>query len=208
MQPSAPLLSSLLDCIVTTPRLHARWLNTLSFMENIGARKINASLPLTSVCVNMLKHAAEEARHAYYLKKQLEHFPEYSCPNYETNFLLGGSASKGYMMRLDWQVSRLLKQHFHYTSTQLKSRAYVWVTALVERRALTLYQLYQSILKTHLSPVQVKSILAEEIGHLTEMEFNLAAEKHNHDFVQEVEAAEERLYQNFIACLAQQIFPS
>ena len=51
---------------------HAKWLNTLSFLENCGARKIAACEHPTLVKEEMLKHAAEEFRHAHHLKRQID----------------------------------------------------------------------------------------------------------------------------------------
>jgi hypothetical protein len=65
-------LESLLTQIVSDDLVHSKFLNTLSLQENIGARKISASeSPETTTCM-VLKHAAEEHRHAFYLKKQIE----------------------------------------------------------------------------------------------------------------------------------------
>lgn len=61
--------SQLLLEIVSDNDKHGRWLNTLSLMENSGARKISASEHKKEVTLIILKHAAEEHRHAYYLKK-------------------------------------------------------------------------------------------------------------------------------------------
>ena len=68
--------------IVADNMLHARWLNTLSLMENTGARKISASEDPATVTYIILKHAAEEHRHAFYLKKQIEKVADKSCPTY------------------------------------------------------------------------------------------------------------------------------
>ena len=65
-------LNELLPLIINDNQLHAKWLNTLSLMENTGARKISASEDPLTVTYIVLKHAAEEHRHAFYLKKQIE----------------------------------------------------------------------------------------------------------------------------------------
>jgi hypothetical protein len=72
-------LNTLLPNIIADNELHARWLNTLSLMENTGARKISASEDPTTVTYIILKHAAEEHRHAFYLKKQIEKTGEAFC---------------------------------------------------------------------------------------------------------------------------------
>jgi CO/xanthine dehydrogenase FAD-binding subunit len=62
----------LLKRIVQEGSTHAKWLNTLSFMENAGARKISKCEHPVLVTQIQLKHAAEEHRHAYYLKNRSE----------------------------------------------------------------------------------------------------------------------------------------
>jgi bacterioferritin (cytochrome b1) len=80
-------LSNLLYLIIADNDLHARWLNTLSLMENTGARKISASEDPLTVTYLILKHAAEEHRHAFYLKKQIEKIGKDVCPNYAPQHL-------------------------------------------------------------------------------------------------------------------------
>ena len=69
-------IGKLIGPIVKDPLLHGLWLNTLSYLENCGARMIAACEHPTLVKEEMLKHAAEEFRHAFYLKKQLARIGE------------------------------------------------------------------------------------------------------------------------------------
>ena len=75
-------LYNLLEKIVQHNESHAKWLNTLSYMENAGARKISACEHPSDVNLIQLKHAAEEHRHAYYLKKQILRVNSKICENY------------------------------------------------------------------------------------------------------------------------------
>jgi bacterioferritin (cytochrome b1) len=75
---------NLLEKIVQHHETHAKWLNTLSFMENAGARKISACEHPTEVSLIQLKHAAEEHRHAYYLKKQILKISSEFCKTYNS----------------------------------------------------------------------------------------------------------------------------
>ncbi|MGZ3633296.1 MAG: hypothetical protein ACXU9U_03630 [Parachlamydiaceae bacterium] len=61
----------LISTILANDYLHAKWINTLSYLENCGARMIAACEHPTLVKEEMLKHAAEEFRHAHHLKRQL-----------------------------------------------------------------------------------------------------------------------------------------
>ncbi|REJ80385.1 MAG: hypothetical protein DWQ44_07420 [Bacteroidetes bacterium] len=159
----------LLESIVIDKRLHSKWLNTLSMMENTGARKISASEHPVRVNETILKHAAEEARHAYYLKKQIRKIDPDGCPTYEFRYLLAPIQSYHYLQSLDVLSSRYLKENFQLENYALKYASYLFVTYAIEMRADSLYPAYQKILDKFEHPVNVKSIIAEEAGHLEEM---------------------------------------
>ena len=161
-------IGKLIGPIVKDPLLHGLWLNTLSYLENCGARMIAACEHPTLVKEEMLKHAAEEFRHAFYLKKQLARIGE-SYEDYRRAHLLGAWSGYHYLSKLDLQTSRYL-QSFGLSQPQIKQLAYLLVTYAIELRAGELYPIYQSALKQSRSKVQVQSILLEEKEHLREME--------------------------------------
>src|SRR6201994_1603895 len=103
-------LNTILPVIIANNELHARWLNTLSLMENTGARKISASEDPVTVTYIILKHAAEEHRHAFYLKKQIEKAGAAFCPTYADEYLEAPNYSKYYLNVLDVEVCRYLKK--------------------------------------------------------------------------------------------------
>lgn len=162
-------LTTILEKIVINNHLHAKWLNTLSFMENAGARKISASEHKEEVTLLVLKHAAEEHRHAFYLKKQLSKLTEDTCKTYTRAELLAPNYTRFYLNTLDVLVCKYLKKHFDLTGSELKFAAYLFVTYAIEVRADELYPIYQEILTKTGSKVTVKSIILEEEGHLEEM---------------------------------------
>jgi hypothetical protein len=162
-------LSTLLPKIIADNQLHARWLNTLSLMENTGARKISASEDPVTVTYIILKHAAEEHRHAFYLKKQIEKAGKDLCPTYSTEYLVAPADSKYYLHQLDIDVCRYLKKELGLTGAELRFAAYLLVTYAIEVRADELYPVYQDALDAAGSKVNVKSIILEEEGHLEEM---------------------------------------
>ncbi|KQR67524.1 hypothetical protein [Pedobacter sp. Leaf176] len=163
------MLDSVLNLIVSDNILHAKWLNTLSFMENAGAKKISASEHKTNVNLIILKHAAEEHRHAYYLKKQISKVNDELCKTYTNEELLCPNHTKYYLHALDIAVCRYLKDKFDLSGYDLKFAAYLYVTYAIEVRADELYPVYQTILDEVKSKVNVKSIILEEEGHLEEM---------------------------------------
>ena len=161
--------SQLLTKIVSDSDKHARWLNTLSLMENSGARKISASEHKKDVTLIILKHAAEEHRHAYYLKKQISKLNLDACPTYADQYLLASSDSRYYLNLLDVLVCKYLKSTLQLSGNDLKFAAYLLVTYAIEVRADELYPIYQNVLDQASSKVNVKSIILEEEGHLEEM---------------------------------------
>jgi hypothetical protein len=162
-------LNTILPTIIANNELHARWLNTLSLMENTGARKISASEDPVTVTYIILKHAAEEHRHAFYLKKQIEKSGEGLCPTYADEYLVAPACSKYYLNMLDVEVSRYLKKELQLSGRELRFAAYLLVTYAIEVRADELYPIYQEALDNAGSRVNVKSIILEEEGHLEEM---------------------------------------
>lgn len=162
-------LAQLLPSIIADNSLHARWLNTLSLMENTGARKISACEDPVTVNYIILKHAAEEHRHAFYLKKQIDKAAKDVCPTYAPEYLVAPDSSRNYLNKLDIDVCRYLKDNLGLNGKQLRFAAYLLVTYAIEVRADELYPVYQQALDDAGSKVNVKSIILEEEGHLEEM---------------------------------------
>ncbi len=160
---------NLLQQIVAQPELHAMWLNTLSMMENCGARKISASEHTQNVDLIVLKHAAEEARHAYYLKSQIAKTGFKGCETYQPASLLSPVQSFQYLHRLDASISRYLKEKCKLNGNELKYGSYLLVTYAIEVRADELYPIYERVLKEKSSPITMRMIIVEEKGHLEEM---------------------------------------
>ncbi len=168
-------LKELLDVIVPSDELHAKWLNSLSMMENTGARKISKFEDPVYTTEMILKHAAEEARHAWYLKKQINKLEGMTCPDYSYPYLLAPVESHHYLNMLDVEACRYLKNNLQLQGRALKHGAYLLVTYAIEVRADMLYGVYQDALTRFNSKVNVKSIILEEEGHLAEMERMLVA---------------------------------
>ncbi|RZK50312.1 MAG: hypothetical protein EOO87_19365 [Pedobacter sp.] len=199
-------MTSVLEKIVDDNLLHSKWLNTLSYMENAGAKKISASEHKEEVTLLILKHAAEEHRHAYYLKKQLAKLDETVCKTYTNAELLAPNHTKYYLNTLDVQVCRYLKDQFKLSGYDLKFTAYLFVTYAIEVRADELYPIYQEILSAKESRVTVKSIILEEEGHLEEMlnqlrEFSPDWEKH----AQEIIKIEQQMFNDWMIGLEKEI---
>jgi len=198
-------LHTILPQIIADNQLHARWLNTLSLMENTGARKISASEDPATVTYIILKHAAEEHRHAFYLKKQIEKTGK-ELPTYATEYLIAPAYSKYYLNQLDIDVCRYLKRELNLIGAELRFAAYLLVTYAIEVRADELYPIYQNALEEVGSKVNVKSIILEEEGHLEEMINQL--QKFSPDWeghAQKAVEMETRLFNDWVGNLSAEV---
>lgn len=198
-------IEQLLTTIVASNQLHAKWLNTLSFLENCGARKIAACEHPTLVKEEMLKHAAEEFRHAHHLKRQIERVSSNSMDTYSLSFMFGGTATLHYLTALDLKASRYLK-NLGLSKHSIKEAAYLLVTYAIELRAEELYPIYDTVLRKAGSRVAVKSILLEEKEHLNEMKEGLKQLPSGFAHAEYVCAIESNLCKAWLDEVAKNIF--
>ncbi|BAE81066.1 hypothetical protein CF0294 [Chlamydia felis Fe/C-56] len=192
---------SILKHIVLRDDLHSKWINTLSFLENCGAKKISASEHPTQVKREVLKHAAEEFRHAFYLKTQISRISDQPFLDYSLNRMLGSYGIKYYLHLLDLRTCKVLQNQYHLSGQTLKTTAYVLVTSAIEMRAAELYPIYHNILKKSGSAITIKSIILEEQEHLAEMESELATIPHAKELLSYACEFESALCLNFLSHL-------
>ena len=195
-------LSKIVNKIIVSDEKHAKWLNSLSMMENTGARKISKYEHPVYTNIVVLKHAAEEARHAYYLKRQIDKLIPDSCPDYSYPYLLAPIESYHYLQMLDVEACRYLKNKMNLEGRALKHGAYLLVTYAIEVRADMLYGIYQEALTKHASKVNVKSIIVEEEGHLEEMQKMLEVfDPKWEELAADMCAVENKLFETWISAI-------
>jgi len=150
---------SLLARIVPDAPRHARMLNTLSMLEHIGSHKIMSTQHAADIDQATLKHVAEEAQHAYFMKRQAEKAAERPL-EYVAADLLAPAAARMYFQRLESAMVRTLAR-------QRSARAvYLYMSMIVEFRALWFYGLYQQALQRARHAMSLKRVLGEEQNHL------------------------------------------
>ncbi|QNL52575.1 hypothetical protein H8S90_17375 [Olivibacter sp. SDN3] len=203
-------MKNLFEKIIPNNYLHAKFLNTLSLMENTGARKISASEDTSTTTLMVLKHAAEEHRHAFYLKKQMLKLQQGLYNNtYTEQELLAPVASRQYLHKLDVSTSRYLKNNMKISGKALRFGAYLFVTYAIEVRADKLYPCYQTMLTRLSSKVNVKSIILEEQGHLEEMVTQLRSFSSRwEDHAQYILAIESSLFKEWLKSLEHEVYVS
>ena len=149
------------------PSAHARFLNTLSLMEHVGSRKIMSSQISRDLGGDTLRHLAEETRHAYFFKRAAEKLARRPL-GYATDETLAGAAARGYMERLDASITDELG------GRPPNALPYLYMSLIVELRAVWFYRLYQEMLAEQKQGMSLKSVLAEEELHLDAMLARLA----------------------------------
>jgi len=197
--PSDNCLEGLISQIVADPALHARWLNTFSYLEYVGFRKILKSQRAEVLTAAILTHACEEGRHALGLKKLAVKLGGAGFDSYAPQVLLCGEEAEAYFQDLD----QFCDEAFADRSADERVRlAYGYVTWLVERRALDVYGLYKDALGDSEIARKLSSLLAEETKHLSDIEALLqAADPAFSTRSKEFEAVENSLYEVFLAAL-------
>jgi hypothetical protein len=150
---------SLLARIVADAPRHARLVNTLSLLEHMGSHKIMATQHAADIDQPTLKHVAEEAHHAYFMKRQAEKTAQRPM-EYVASDLLAPAAARLYFQRLEAAMTKALA---HERSPRA---VYLYMSMIVEFRALWFYGLYQQVLQRARHALSLKRVLGEEQNHL------------------------------------------
>ena len=196
-------LESLIGAVVADPALHARWLNTFSYLEYVGFRKIVKSQRAEVLTAAILGHACEEGRHALGLKKLAIKLGGARFDSYAPEALLCGEEAEAYFQDLDQACAEAFAGRSEAERGKL---TYGYVTWLVERRALDVYGIYKKALGDSDVARKLGGLLAEETKHLADVEALLhIGDPEFSTRSKEFEAVEAALYQNFIDALTREL---
>ena len=157
----APTSAMLAGFIADKPT-HARFMNTLSMLEHMGSHKIMATQHGPAIDQPTLKHLAEETRHAFFFKRHANREAG-RVLEYNAADMIAPLAARRYFQRLEAEMVRAFPAGTHPRAL------YLTMSMIVEFRAVWGYRLYQAALVCAGNIVSLKSLLAEESGHLTDM---------------------------------------
>lgn len=181
-----------LTALVQNPKDHARFMNMLSMLEHMGSRKIMVSQmdDPANMTEEMLSHLAEEARHAYFFKRQARRIAggQIDVEGFFEGNTMCRVPALMYFGRLDAGISKSVPE----------KQAYPWVSLIIELRACWLYGIYQEVLDQSDLKLSLKPLLAEEDKHLAEM-FEMCGD--NHDTLRRLSAYETELFGKMWAAL-------
>ncbi len=156
----------ILGRLVQRPRMHAKFLNTISLMEYMGARKIMKSQLEKDINREVLSHMTEEIRHAQIFKKMALKLSEGLLATYDDRHLLAGPAGRSYIQSVDQSISAALLGENPYLN-------YLLSTLLIEERANTVYPFYAELMEPLGFSSNLKAILREEENHLDQIQAEL-----------------------------------
>ena len=190
-----PETRALLGQIVPDPARHGRLINTLSMLEHLGSHKIMTTQHSAGIDQPTLKHVAEEAHHAYFMKRQAEKTAGRPLA-YVPGDLLAPAAGRMYFQRLEARLARALRRAAGTPAV------YLYMSMIIEFRALWFYRLYQQALSSAQHPMSLKRVLGEEQSHLLDMAERLDARaelsaEHATAFL----GHERRLYRRLLSAL-------
>ena len=142
-----------LDRACADPALEREWVDLLSQLEYVGFRKITKAIRYDQVSLETLRHASEEASHAFLMKAAAEKMglPERSWKDNPYS-----EAGWRYFQGLDRGVEAKIAD---------PARCYPLVSVAVERRVLALYPAYLERTKNSDVRRAVTRILAQEKQH-------------------------------------------
>ncbi len=184
-------MKDLLDKIVVTPPLEARWLNTLSLLEYIGARKIAKTFAKTHPGLDILEHYADETRHAYAFKR----LSSIVADGKDLGYLCGDEAVT-YFQTLDKKISDWMGK---LTGKTESYQNYLLVTAVIERRAMKIYPYYRKITRNGFVRDELKQVMEEESSHRRTVEEQCLKIMNPNDVpdFEECDAIEEGIFTDF-----------
>ena len=186
-------IQDFLEKIISCPKLHGLWLNTLSFLEYMGTRKMAKALPQGIFDETLLDHLSEEARHSLYFKKLANRVTKESfC--FQNEELLAGEAARTYFQRLDKKA-----QSISGGKTFLN---YILTTWLIEQRAVLVYTIYNQLLLQKKFSFSLSSLLKEEVGHLIHVKNSIREFNFNYEKTLSIlKTFEEKEFQILIECM-------
>ena len=191
--------------IIEDDNKHASWLNVLSYLEYIGSRKIFKTQKQEDMNEVILRHAADEARHALILKQMIEKLSVSDYGSYDTEHLMKGYSAYRYFQSLDSIVKKSFGNK-RKNDREFTHLCYLYVSLIIEIRANWLYDHYSNALTRNNSPVNVSGIINDEIRHLEDTWNEIAKLDTGHlDRIKALSKSENNYFYNWYLNLLKQL---
>lgn len=190
-------MKTILKRMIEDKETYARFLNTLSLLEYVGARKILKSQAQHTIDEKVLGHVAEELRHAQVLKRvALKNAPDV-CQTYAPEALFCGQEAYQYFQAVDHAVEKILGEENRW-------HAYLLTTLLIELRATDFYQVFESVL-VEMGKTVFRGILIEEEKHLHDVTEWSSSIPNANEKIAALKVIEEREFAKFMRAVAVEV---
>lgn len=166
-------IQKFLEAVIGNREKHSLWLNTLSFLEYIGCRKIIKSQDANYMDFTLLSHTVEEARHSFFFRKLAKGSGLEDKASFSPEYLLGGKAAEIYFQCLDKGIEKQLKEEFTGKESLSNFLNYCYTSLFVELRAIHVYSVYEKLLRNTSHSFSLEGLLTEEKDHLEAIEKEL-----------------------------------
>ena len=178
---------------------HALWLNTLSFLEYIGCRKIIKSQHASYMNFTLLSHMVEEARHSFFFRKLAKENGLEDAASFSSSYLLGHQSAENYFQRLDKGIEKKLQESLGEEKSSIYAFLnYCYSTLLVELRAVQVYSIYEKLLRNTSSSFSLEGLLSEEEEHLSAIDKELKEKDSRYmERKKDFQVLEEKLFDEF-----------
>jgi hypothetical protein len=155
-------IRSTLEAICAHRETEARWLNTVSMLEFIGARKISRTVADRHPSLDVLQHLADETRHALAFKRL-------ACEvaGREVSEYLALPAAATYFQTLDRELAAWGAGVLGREDVRL---SYLLTTTMIEQRAMLMYPLYKAATRQQVVRDELAQVVTEEQSHRREIE--------------------------------------
>ncbi len=164
-QSSNPLSSFLEQALSSVPN-HYLWLRSLSYLEYIGYRKMVKAVPYSEVNGGVFHHLSDEIQHSFMLKEVANRslvVPKMPEAVFEKLVSIAEEYFQGIdSMAHDWVAQKMGKEDSY--------SCYLWVSFMVEKRAMKVYPQYFSTLTESPIKLVIQKIIKDESEHLSYLE--------------------------------------
>lgn len=192
-------IQTVLKHITSEPALEARWLNTLSLLEFVGARKISRTVADRHPTLEVLGHLADETRHALAFKRLAcevagSEVSGYLCPQ----------EAATYFQTLDRELAAWATQAMGHEDVRLN---YLLTTTVVEQRAMLMYPLYKAATRQASVRLELGKVVTEEQSHRVDIEetCKLRLAQVGVSDLSAPRGIEERLFDAFLSALEREV---
>jgi hypothetical protein len=192
-------IQAVLKQIASEPMLEARWLNTLSLLQFVGARKISRTVADRHPSLEVLGHLADETRHALTFKRL-------ACEvaGGEVSVYLCAQEAATYFQTLDRELATWATHALGHEDTKLH---YLLTTTLLGQRAMLVYPLYKAATRVTSVRLELGRVAAEEQSHRIDIEetCKLRLARAGVSDLSAPRALEERLFGTFLSALEREV---